>query len=176
MANNKPKQIPITRLTKWFSQEDFSLEQEFAKEYIESDNNFTVILYRVNREMTSFDNVYGEADKDNIRFYPPVELKVLPIAEEAENKAYNSGSGSLRYLQDGKFNFSIMQQQLTDLKIDIDNGDYIGYSISESELRFFNVVNNNSKFYDNKHTIMGYKGVYRTIECAITDENEFRSL
>ena len=33
-----------------------------------------------------------------------------------------------------------------------------------------NIVKN----YDNKHTIMGYKGAYRTVLCAAVDENEFR--
>ena len=60
-----------------------------GREAIEGDGNFTVILYRVDREMSESDSLYGEASKDGIRFFPPVELKVIPILEEAENKAYN---------------------------------------------------------------------------------------
>jgi len=98
------KITPITRINKFFSEEDFNLEVEMGREAIEGDGNFTIILYRVNREMSEADNVYGEASKDGIRYFPPVELKVIPILEEAINAAYNP-NGSLRFLQDGNLNF-----------------------------------------------------------------------
>jgi hypothetical protein len=169
------KLTPITRINKWFSEEDFMLEQSFGREAIEGDGNFTLILYRVNRDMTQFDQVYGEASKDGIRFYPPVELKVIPIIDEAENKSYNS-NGSARYLQDGKLTFGIYSQQLTEQGIDIDYGDYIGYPVTETEIRYFSVSNDGKKNFDNKHTIMGYKGAFRTIMCAPVDQSEFRGL
>ena len=31
-------------------------------------------------------------------------------------------------------------------------------------------------YYDNKHTILGYKGAFRTIKCASIDGNEFRGV
>jgi hypothetical protein len=66
-----------------------------GREAIEGDENFTVILFRVNREDTESDDLYGEASKDGIRYYPPVELKVIPTIAIPENKTYNS-NGSLR--------------------------------------------------------------------------------
>ena len=50
-----------------------------GREAIEGDGNFTLILYRVDRQLTEYDGVYGEASKDGIRYLPPVELKVIPI-------------------------------------------------------------------------------------------------
>ena len=73
------RRIPINRNNKFFSNEDFELEISFGREAIEGDGNFVVILYRVDREMTESDNLYGEAVKDGIRFFPPVELRVIPI-------------------------------------------------------------------------------------------------
>jgi hypothetical protein len=166
---------PITRINKWFSEEDFKLEIEMGREAIEGDGNFTVILYRVDREMTEYDDVYGEASTDGIRYFPPVELKVVPIMAEAENKAYNS-NGSMRYLQDGQFTFGIYDAQLTDLDTQISYGDYIGYPVTETEIRYFSVVNDGIKNYDNKHTIMGYKGAFRTVVSAPVDNNEFRGM
>jgi len=166
---------PITRINKWFSEEDFKLEIEMGREAIEGDGNFTVILYRVDRENTEYDDVYGEASTDGIRYFPPVELKVVPIMAEAENKAYN-GNGSMRYIQDGQFTFGIYDAQLTDLDTQISYGDYIGYPVTETEIRYFSVVNDGIKNYDNKHTIMDYKGAFRTILCAPVDNNEFRGM
>jgi len=171
-----PRRIPINRNNKFFSNEDFNLEIEMGREAIEGDGNFVVILYRVDREMTESDNIYGEGVKDGIKFFPPVELRVVPIFNEPDNKSYNSGAGSMRYLQDGQLTFGIYDAQLAELDIDLSYGDYIGYPVSETEIRYFSVSNDGVKNYDNKHTIMGYKGAFRTVLCAPVDENEFRGL
>lgn len=169
-----PRRIPITRINKFFSEEDFNLEISFSREAVESDGNFTIILYRVDRVNTSSDDVYTEAGMDEIKYLPPVELKVMPVINEPENKAYNSGAGSLRYIADGQFSFGIYDAQLTEMGVDISYGDYIGYPVTETEVRYFSVVNDGRKNYDNEHTIMGYKGAYRTIVSANVDDNEFR--
>jgi hypothetical protein len=167
--------IPITRISKWFSKEDFDLEVAFSREFIEGDGNFTVILYRVDRENSEYDAVYGEASKDGIKYFPPVELKVFPKIDEPENKAYNS-NGTNRYLQDGKLSFGIYQAQLDELDVDINYGDYIGYPITETDVRYFSVSNDGKKFFDNKHTIFGYKQAYRTVLCAPITATEFSAL
>lgn len=169
------KITPITRINKFFSEEDFNLEISMGREAIEGDGNFTVILYRVDRGMTEFDTLYGEASKDGIKYFPPVELKVIPIMDAPENKAYNK-NGGLRYLQDGNLTFGIYDAQLSELDTEISYGDYIGYPVTETEIRYFSVVNDGVKNYDNKHTIMGYKGAFRTVVCATVDANEFRGL
>lgn len=166
---------PITRVDKFFSFEDNELELSMIREWVEGDGNFTIILYRVDRMMTQSDELYGEAVKDGIRWLPPIELKVLPVMAAPDNKAYNP-NGTLEYLQDGQLSFGIYQAQLTELKVDINFGDYIGYPISENELRYFSVVNDGRKFFDNAHTFMGYKGVYRNVLCSPIDSSEFQGL
>ena len=172
------KRIPINRVNKFFSEEDFTLEQQMGREAIEGDGNFVVVLYRVDREMTSSDDIYGEARKDEIRFFPPVELRVIPILASLKNQKTKRitvvFSGSLRYLQDGPLTFGIYDAQLNDLDVTLSYGDYIGYAVTEQEVRYYTVVNDGVKNYDNKHTIMGYKGAFRTVTCAPVDENEFR--
>ena len=81
MSNKKPI-IPITRINKFFSGEDFDLEISMGREAIEGDGNFTIILFRVDREMTEYDKIYGEASKNGIKYFPPIELKVVPILAE----------------------------------------------------------------------------------------------
>lgn len=164
--------VPITRINKWFSEEDFKLEQRMGREAIEGDINFTLILYRVNRNESEYDELYGEATKDGIRFYPPIEIKVVPIMSPAENKTYND-NGTLHYLQDGQLTFGIYEEQLQELDTDISFGDYIGYPVNETDIRYFSVVNSGVKNYDNRHTIMGYKPAFRTVLCAGVDESEF---
>lgn len=169
------KITPITRINKFFSEEDFNLEISMGREAIEGDGNFTVILYIVDREMTESDILYGEASKDGIRFFPPIELKVIPLFEAPENKTYNN-NGGLRYIQDGHLSFGIYDAQLKELNASLSYGDYIGYPVSETEIRYFSVVNDGVKNYDNKHTIMGYRSAYRTVKCAPVDSSEFRAV
>ena len=59
---------------------------------------------------------------------------------------------------------------------EISYGDYIGYPVTETEIRYFSVVNDGIKNYDNNHTVMGYKGAFRTVVCASIDANEFRGV
>jgi hypothetical protein len=146
-----------------------------GREAIEGDGNFTVVLFNVDRNISEFNDVYGEANVNGIRFLPPHELKVIPILSEAENQSYNK-DGGLRYLQDGNLVFGIYDQQLKELMTDINYGDYIGYPVSEIETRYFSVVNDGKKNFDNRHTIVGYKGAFRTITCASVDENEFKGV
>ena len=145
-----------------------------GREAIEGDLNVVVVLYRVNRELTQTDDLYGEAPKDSIKYYPPVELRVLPTMAEPELKAYNDNAGSGIYLQDGLLTFEIYEAQLAELDVELNRGDYIGYPVTETEMRYFSIVNNGVKTYDNEHTIIGFKGAVRTVECAPVDENEFR--
>jgi len=172
MANQK--KIPINRVNKFFSMEDYRLDIEMGREGIEGDNNFVVVLYKVDRENTSSDDVYGEAGKDEIRYFPPVELIVMPTFEEATNETYNNSS--LRYEETGNLSFSIYNAQLDEHETDIDVGDYIGYAVAPDEMIYFSVSNSGKKNWDNKHTILGYKGAYRTVNCAPVDENEFRGV
>lgn len=169
------KLTPITRINKFFSEEDFNLEISMGREAIEGDGNFTIILYRVDANSSESDGLYGEASKDGIKFFPPLELKVIPILEGPENKSYNK-DGGLRYLQDGKLVFGIYDAQLTELKASLSYGDYIGYPVTETEIRYFSVVNDGIKNFDNKHTIMGYKGAFRSVTCAPVDGSEFRGV
>jgi hypothetical protein len=167
-----PRKIPINRNNKFFSNEDFNLEIEMGREAIEGDGNFVAILFRVDRDLTESDDLYGEAQKDNIRYLPPVELRVVPILSAPENKTYIESG--LNYLEDGQFTFGIYEAQLAELDVELSMGDYIGYSVTETEMRFYSIVNDGRKNFDNTHTIMGYKGAFRTVLCTPVDENEFR--
>ena len=157
---SQQKRVPIERLNKFFSAEDFELEIGFGREWLEGDINIKVILYQVDREETTTDDIYGEAGKGEISFKPPT------------NKNYNS-DGSLRYLERGNITIGVYQDQLDELGVDISYGDYIGYAETETKIKYFTVSNDGRINADNAHTIVGYKGFYRTITCVPTDLDEF---
>jgi hypothetical protein len=55
-------------------------------------------------------------------------------------------------------------------------GDYIGYWITESEVRYYSVIDAGIPDYDNKHTYGGYKGFYYSYTATPVSENEFRGI
>ena len=68
------KKIPINRMSKFFDEEDFRLEIDMAREYVEGDLHISVILFQVDRIKSQTDSLYGETDADQIRFKPPKEI------------------------------------------------------------------------------------------------------
>ena len=80
--NNK---LPITRLSKFFSQDDFDINIQMGREYLHGDLNMKLVLYRVGRSKTDNDAVYAEAGADEIKYFPPVEINALVKIEEPKN-------------------------------------------------------------------------------------------
>lgn len=165
------KKFSINRLGRFYDEIDFGVENEMAREYLEGDLNFVVVLFQVDRTETQVDAVYGEAKSNEIRFKAPKELRVKLALEAAENKSYSAGMN--RILDYGNLTFHVFQEQLTELNCDISYGDYIGYADREDNIKYFTVTNDGKIFSDNAHTRLGYKGYYRTIACVTADSDEF---
>lgn len=171
MENNL---TPITRISKFFSEDDFNLHMELGREYLHGDINMKVIVYRVDTNATDVDNVYSEAGKDQIKYLPPVEINCLVRISEPRNSTYKNGM--VRYLEPGNMAIYVYIKELNDSNIEIKYGDYIGYNESENKIRYYNVVDDGRVVSDSKHSHFGYKPGWRTIICAPAQENEFRGV
>jgi hypothetical protein len=133
-----------------------------------------LVLYRVDRNKTDADALYGEVGQDQIRYFPPVEFNALVKIDAPKNSSYNKGL--MRYNEPGNMTVSVYLKQLEDLKIDIKYGDYIGYPESEDKVRYYVVTNDGKVTSDNRHNMFGFKPHYRTITCAIAQNGEFRGV
>ena len=166
--------VPITRLNKFFAEQDFNLELAMGEEWLLGDMNFTWVLYRVDRQKTNSDDVYGEALSDAIQFLPPVEFKGYVKVEAPTNS--DMGGSRIYQTEPGNLQVSVYQKSLVELDIEINLGDYIGYYETETRVRYYSVVDDGRVVSDNKHTYGGYKPYYRTIIAAPANENEFRGI
>jgi hypothetical protein len=172
--NNMKSNVPISRLGKFFGSEDFDLEIGMGQEWLIGDMNFTCVLYKVDRNKTPIDDVYGETLTDGINFLPPVEFNAYVGIASPENKMV--GSTRIDQLEPGNITMSVYLKTLDDLNIDIDFGDYIGYYDTENFVRYYTVVNDGRVTSDLKHTYKGFKPFYKTIIAAPVGPNEFRGL
>lgn len=168
------KLVPITRLGKFFGSADFALDTSMGEEWLIGDMNFTIVLYRIDRQKTKTDNVYGEVLKDGIQFMAPVELKGLVQIMAPTNRLL--GSSKIKQDEPGNMKFSIYQKTLDDLEVNILMGDYLAYYETESKVRYYTVINDGLVVSDLKHTYGGYKPFYRTIEATWVSSDEFRGL
>ena len=166
--------VPITRLGKFFDQNDYDLDINMGSEWLHGDMNFTLVLYRIDKMKTKTDDVYGETLKDGIKFLPPVEFKGLVQISEAENKNY--GNSRINQTEPGNMKVSVYQRQLDELGVDVSFGDYIGYYETEDRIRFYTVTDDGRVVSDNKHTYAGDTPVYRTIIASAVVDDEFRGL
>lgn len=166
--------LPITRLGKFFSQDDFNINIQMGEEYLHGDLNMKLVLYRVDSNKTSTDSVYAEVGKDDIKYLPPIEFNALVKIEEPKNMSYKNGI--MRYQEPGNLILSVYIKHLNDLNVDIKYGDFIGYQDTEDKVRFYTVTNDGKVTSDNKHKMFGYKPHYRTITCTIAQEGEFRGV
>ena len=169
--NNK---VPITRLSKFFSQDDFNINIQMGQEYLHGDLNMKLVLYRVDRQNTVTDDIYAEVGKDQVKYLPPIEFNALVKIDEPKNSSYKNGLN--RYSEPGNLTLSVYINHLEELKIDIRYGDFIGYSDSEERLRYYTVSNDGRVTSDNKHKMFGFKPHYRTITCVPAQESEFRGV
>ncbi len=166
--------VPISRLGKFFGENDFNLEVGMGQEWLVGDMNFTCVLYRVDKNKIKTDDVYGEAVQDGIKYLPPVEFNAYVGIAAPENKML--GSTRIDQLEPGNITISVYIKTLDDLGVDIVFGDYIGYYDSENFVRYYTVVNDGRVVSDLKHTYKGYKPFYKTIIAAPVGPNEFRGL
>lgn len=169
----EPK-IPINRLNKFFSSKDFDFNVDVGMEYLHTDLNMKLVLYRVDHNKTQNDEVYAEVGQDEIIFQTPIEFNGLVRFEEPKNSTYKTGV--LRYNEPGNMIISVYLKHLTELEIDIKYGDFIAYADDEDTLRYYSVSNDGRINSHNKNKMFGYKPHYRTITCVPAQPNEFRGL
>jgi hypothetical protein len=168
------KRVPINRLNKFFSGEDFDLDIKMGREWLEGDMNFTLVLYRVDKQKTKTDDVYGEAMSDGISYLPPVEFNAYVEIEESENQNYSNSNLSQK--EPGNLKFWVYQETLDELGIEIEFGDYIGYYETETRVRYYSVADDGRIVSANKNTYGGYKPFYRSLVAVPINDSEFRGI
>lgn len=168
------RRIPINRNNMFYSEDDYLLEMEIGKNYLEEDVNQTVILYEVDLDKTNLDELYNESKKDGVVFKTPVELHCLYTIEQSSLESYDKTKNLGTYVKSGKLKFGIFQSTLDELGCEIKVGDYVGIVVSPTHIEYYTVTNDGRNNFDNAHTTFGYKSAYRSIEAApVSGENEF---
>ena len=116
----------INRNNFLYSEKDYLFDSQIGIDYVEQDINQTIYLYKINRNETLVDDLYGEVVEGKIIYDEPIELNVIYNITQSKNKTYDTKQSLARYQQIGNLKFSIYIKTLQDNKTDIIYGDYIG--------------------------------------------------
>ena len=157
---------PVNRNNLFFSDEQMNVQMGFAMEYVNRVLNQTVVVYEIDVEKTSMNDVYAESDFSNIVFKTPVEINVRYLLNQHEVKTYDKSVIKAHYVNVGKLDFTVFERELEECGCDIKRGDYIGLQVTPEHMEFFTVTDDGRVNYDNAHTYYGTHPYYRTIKCA----------
>ena len=172
-GSEKRVKYPINRNSLFFSDRDLEIETDLGMDYIMEDVGQSVILYRVDIERSNLNQTYLEAKEGGIVFKAPIKVPCMYSIEAGELRSYEKNKNLASYVQNGQLRLYVYEKTLSDMKIDIRRGDYIGTVISENKLQMFTVVDDGRANNDNRHTMYGTKPYYRSITCAEVNLNEF---
>ena len=164
------RKFPINRMNIFYDESDFSLENEMSREWLEGDLNMVVVLFQVDVAGSTVDDVYGEAESNQLKFKPPKELRVRVFIDEPNKDTY--AEGFHRFEDYGDLTFTVFTDQLKELDVEIHYGDYIGYVDFEDNIKYFTVYDDGVINSDNAHTRGAYKPYYKTVKCKTADPDE----
>lgn len=153
---SKKRTQKINRNTMFYSEDDFKFEEEIGLNYISQDMNQVILLFQIDRLRSKTLDIYGETEnEEDIAYHEPIELNAVVTLEKSDLKAYDRNKGVARYKQIGNLKVGIYNKTLEDNKIDIKDGDYIGYQVTPDQLEYFVVANDGRVNFDNAHSMYG---------------------
>lgn len=172
-TENIKRKNPINRNNFFTSPETINFQIAIGMEYVNKILNQTIVLYEVDRAKTKINDIYSEANFNDLVFKTPVELNVMYKIDKSELKTYDTQSIKGYYVKVGKLTFNIYEKELEENGCDINRGDYIGVQVTPEHMEFFTVTDDGRVNYDNAHTLWGTVPYYRTVECAaVSDKSE----
>lgn len=163
----------------FISDKDYERYISFGLEYLEKYMTQTIFLYKVDRIKSDTDNIYHDPLKSEINLQEPIEINCLVDLGITTNKSYDD-KNIIRIEEYGNLTLTVLNRILSKLKTEIDYGDYILYVIQndlgEYKRIFFQVANDDKKYYNNNKTWGAFKAYYRVFVCTPVDENHLKFL
>jgi hypothetical protein len=163
-------------IEKFSDDNEYSFQEECAREFLEGDLGMLIILYQIDKDNSNPDAIYNEVTSDNISYKEPVELYVSYKISEGEIKSYLPSTTTAQFRSIGELTFPIFESQLIENNCDINIGDIIAIPIKINEYELFEISDDGRANIDNKHSILGFRKMYRNVTGVMIDPNRFKSL
>lgn len=147
----------------FYNEESYDLDIEYGRSYLQEDIRHFIILYRVDIINTQVDDLYGQAEAEEKKYFPPVRLNVMVSSPTSEQSNYGDADGGIRREDIPNLTIKIFLKELEEKNTEINVGDYIEYNHNGTHTRFYEIENAENVFDSNKNTIAGFKPYIRRI-------------
>lgn len=77
--NKKHIDLEENRFGLFISDESYELDIMYGRNYLESDVNFTIKLYRINLIETKSHPLYGQSKPENKKYFSPILINAMVI-------------------------------------------------------------------------------------------------
>lgn len=166
---------PIQRMESLYSERDFNLYNDCLKQYLEMTNDH-IYYYRVNRDASDVDDLYGEGQASEVILEAPIELLgVFRYIGEQEQKTYLENS-TLAYDEDANVEVDLLKSCVDELNIQICKGDFFAYRLDETCPIFYEIYQDGSNLNSANNKLNGYKPNSITIKGKPVDGNTITRL
>jgi hypothetical protein len=155
--------IENQRMGLFMTDNSFSLDVMYGRNYLQTDNAQEIILHKINLIETKSHNLYGQTKTKDKKFMPPVRLSIMVNVEEGKQVNYGDNPGGVVRDDTGNISFGVYLKELEEKNIEIDRGDIVEYNMSGEKNRFYEVENANNVTDETKKTIGGFKPYWKKI-------------
>jgi len=169
-TENIKRKNPINRNNFYTSPDQIHFQIGLGMEYVNKVLNQTVILYEIDRDKTKVNDIYNEANFNDLVFKTPVELNVMYKIDKSELKTYDTNTIKGYYVKVGQLTFTIYNKELEENNCDINRGDYIGIQVNPDHMEYFIVTDDGRVNYDNAHTMWGTVPYFRSVVCTVASD------
>ena len=162
----KKKQIidlENNRMGLFMTDNSFDLDIMYGRNYLQTDNNQTVIIHKINILESKSHSLYGQSKTKDKKFMTPVEINVMVTIEDGKQEYYGAGQGGISRDDSGNISFGVYLKELKEKNIEIDRGDIVEYNMSGEKNRYYEVESANNVTDETKKTIGGFKPYWKKI-------------
>jgi hypothetical protein len=155
--------IEEQRMGLFMTQNSFSLDVMYGRNYLQTDNSQEILLHKINIIESKSNNLYGQTKPKDKKFMPPIRLKVMVTVADSGQKYYGDNPGGIARDDTGNISFGIYLKELEEKHIEIDRGDIVEYNMSGEKNRYYEVENANNVTDETKKTIGGFKAYWKKV-------------
>lgn len=147
----------------FMNDESYGLEMMYGREYLKTDVNFIIKIYRLNIVESKSHSLYGQARASDKQYFPPVRIHAMVDIEDNEHDTYGSDEGGLVREDTGNIKLGIYLDELEENKIEVNRGDIIEYNLSGNRNRYYEVENANNVVDTSSQTIGGMTSYWKEV-------------
>lgn len=159
----------------YLSEKELVFYTNIGKDFVENNLGQTVYYYKVNREASDVDTLYGETSGEELILENPIQIQGVIDFEEATQKSYNENN-TLQYMESGNMIAGFYIEHLKECDVEFCLGDFIAYRFSEELTKFYQISQDGRSIENNKYMFGGRRPYYIEIIATPVDNDKLQTM